>query len=176
MSVGDVVRNYMEFDSFASVWYWIFMALAWTSRTHWTIGVPFDAIIRADRRGAPWEEHVDVIAHAMAARFHLFVHRRGALIVGVTMFALTAVGSAALLLGNQFAQAVFALALPMLIAEVGDVRLALRIHEEGLSGYHLRRALIWRRFLNQATGLLSIIMASVFATRIFLQQSALTIW
>ncbi|QPH54331.1 hypothetical protein [Pontivivens ytuae] len=174
--MGDVVRNFIDFDSFSSLWYWIFMALAWTSRTHWTIGVPFDAIIRADRRGPPWEEHVDVIAHAMAARFHLFVRRGGAWVVGVTTFALTAVGTAALLFGNEFAQAIFAVALPMVIAEAGDVRLALRIHDEQLSGYELRRAIVWRRFLNQATGLFSILLASAFATFQFLQQAALAIW
>lgn len=58
----SLLRDFIDFSTFSSIWYWLFLALAWSSRTHWTIGAPFDAVIRADKRGGKWEDDLDAAA------------------------------------------------------------------------------------------------------------------
>lgn len=162
--MADLVRDFLDTATFSSVWYWIFLALAWSSRTHWTIGVPFDAVVRAERKGGRWEEDLDAIAHAMSARFALFMGKGGPWIIGVATFLITGLIATSWMTFNELVMGISAFAVPMLIAEIGDVRLALRIHATGLRGYDLRRALVWRRFLNQVTGVLSLGVAAALAT------------
>ena len=55
--------------------------------------------------------------------------------------------------------------------DVEDIyHLALRIHATGLRGYDLRRALVWRRFLNQVTGLVSLLLAAACAVLVLLTR------
>ncbi|RED13265.1 hypothetical protein [Pontivivens insulae] len=166
----SVIDRLISFESFGSVWYWIFLGLAWSSRTHWTIGIPFDAIMRADRRGGEWEADIDRLAIAASRRFALIAGKVAAVLTLFVTFFLAALATAALYLGNELSQAMLAIALPMIVAEVGDIRLAQRIHHQQIRGYELRRAIVWRRFLNQATGLSSLILATLFATFQFLDR------
>ena len=164
--IGDLI----DFATFSSVWYWIFIALAWSSRSHWTIGIPFDAVIRAEKRGGTWESDLDAMAHAMSARFALFMGRGGPWIIGVATFVVTGLIATGIATRNEMVLGIAAFAVPMILAEAGDVRLALRIHATGLRGYDLRRALVWRRFLNQVTGLVSLLLAAACAVLVLLTR------
>lgn len=172
----SLLRDFIDFSTFSSIWYWLFLALAWSSRTHWTIGAPFDAVIRADKRGGKWEDDLDAIVHAMSARFALFMRRGGPWVVGVMTFVVAGLVSASFVTQSEMVRGLTALVVPMLVAEIGDVRLALRIHDTGLRGYDLRRALVWRRFLNQVTGLASLALASGLAVLTVLQQHQAMPW
>lgn len=167
----ETIDRLISFESFNSMWYWVFLGLAWSSRTHWTIGIPFDSIMRADKYGDEWEADVDRIAAASARRFALLRGTVAVVITSVITFLMAMMATAAFAFNNEFSQALFALALPMLVAEIGDIRLAQRINHTGLRGYALRRKVVWRRFLNQATGMVSLLMATSFAIFNFLFES-----
>ena len=171
-----LIGEFLSFSTFSSVWYWIFLAIAWSSRTHWTIGVPFDSIVRADKLGGTWESDLDAIAHAMSARFALLAGQGGPWIIGIAAFFLTGLITASVLTENEMVRGLTALALPMAIVEFGDVRLALRIHRTGLLGHDLRRAIVWRRFLNQVTGLFSLTLAAALAALTILQVEGVFLW
>lgn len=166
----------LEFATFSSIWYWVFMALAWSSRSHWTLGAPFDGVVRAERRGGPWEDDLDMIVHAMSRRVVGFVRPSGHRAIGVGMFFLASLVTGSIVTQSEFIRGLTALAIPMAIVTVLEVRLALRVHDTGLRGYDLRRALVWQRFLNQATGLCSLLLAAAMAAVTVLQQNGYPLW
>ncbi|WP_316013116.1 hypothetical protein [Roseobacter sp. HKCCA0434] len=174
--MGELLGEFLDFGTFSSFWYWLFLALAWSSRTHWTIGIPFDSVARAEKRGGRWAEDVDRIAAAMGARFASFGGRGGVWIAGIVTFLLSGLMTAAFLYNNELSRGILAIALPMIVAEIGDIRLALKVERTGLSGHDLRRALVWRRFLNQVTGLGSLVLASALAILTILQRESLVGW
>ena len=48
----ESVFEVIDLRSFSNLWYWIGLAVLWSSVSHWVLGVPHDAILRA-RRGTP---------------------------------------------------------------------------------------------------------------------------
>ena len=172
----SLISEFLDFSTFFSIWYWVFLALAWSSRTHWTLGAPFDSVVRAEKRGGRWEDDLDAIVHAMAARFAMFMQHGGPWVVGIAMFLLAGLVTACVVTQNEMVRGITAFAVPMMIAEFGDIRLALRIERTGLRGYDLRRALVWRRFLNQVTGLFSLILAATLAVITLVQTQQLVPW
>jgi hypothetical protein len=45
------VFEVIDMRSFSSLWYWIALAVMWSSASHYVLGVPFDLVQRARRRG-----------------------------------------------------------------------------------------------------------------------------
>ena len=41
----------IDMRSFSNLWYWIMLAVIWSSTSHWVLGVPHDMFIRARRQG-----------------------------------------------------------------------------------------------------------------------------
>lgn len=160
-----VLRDILSFESFTSIWYWIFLALGWNSLSHWTLGVPFDAVIRADRRGGAFEDHVDTVAHAMAERLIYVMNMAGPYIIGIGVFAMTALASMAFWLRLELAQAMFVFLFPLMVVTGKDVYFAYRISAQNLRGKELRRSLFWQRFLTQIAGMTSLVAAAIFLTQ-----------
>jgi hypothetical protein len=46
----DLVTEVIDLRSFSNLWYWIVLAIMWSSLSHWTLGVPYHIVARA-RRG-----------------------------------------------------------------------------------------------------------------------------
>jgi hypothetical protein len=46
----DLVTEVIDLRSFSNLWYWIVLAILWSSLSHWTLGVPYHIVTRA-RRG-----------------------------------------------------------------------------------------------------------------------------
>ena len=45
----DTVFEVIDMRSFSNLWYWIGLAVLWSSVSHWVLGVPYDSILRAKR-------------------------------------------------------------------------------------------------------------------------------
>ena len=45
----DSVFEVIDLRSFSNLWYWIGLAVFWSSVSHWILGVPYDSIMRAKR-------------------------------------------------------------------------------------------------------------------------------
>ena len=37
----------IDMRSFSNLWYWIALAVMWSTASHWVLGVPWDMVIRA---------------------------------------------------------------------------------------------------------------------------------
>ena len=49
MNWYDTVFEVIDMRSFSNLWYWIALAVLWSSVSQWVLGVPFDMILRARR-------------------------------------------------------------------------------------------------------------------------------
>ncbi|MEC7258626.1 MAG: component of SufBCD complex, partial [Pseudomonadota bacterium] len=41
----------IDMRSFSNLWFWIALAVTWSTTSHWVLGVPFDMVNRARRNG-----------------------------------------------------------------------------------------------------------------------------
>mgnify|MGYP001800779309 CR=1 FL=1 len=154
--------DYIQLETFTSVWFWIFLALTWSARSHWVLGVPFDAIVRADRNPDKWGEAVDTLARVHAQRYCHVVDNVPITLVTLSAFTVGALGTASVIFWIDIAQAAFVIALPMMIVTWEDIRLARRVLRDELEGSPLRRVIVWRRFVVQLWGIASISAAAGF--------------
>ena len=59
----ESVFEVIDMRSFSNLWYWIALAVFWSSVSHWVLGVPHDLIMRARREngGQAMEDLHDLI-------------------------------------------------------------------------------------------------------------------
>ena len=62
MDWSEALIQVIDLRSFSSVWYWIGLAVVWSSVSHWVLGVPYDLIMRARRnKGQDLEDMTDLV-------------------------------------------------------------------------------------------------------------------
>ncbi|NNE88167.1 MAG: component of SufBCD complex [Silicimonas sp.] len=159
----STVFEVIDMRSFSNLWYWIVLAVLWSSVSHWVIGVPFDSILRA-RRNTPETAGQDLedLTRVNVNRI-LFISEMSGAWIGLFGSAfLTALGITAFVYQIEFAQAVFLLALPMAILGALSVRTARKIRMDNLAGEDLIRHLLRHRFATQFLGVISIFVTAMF--------------
>lgn len=153
----------ISFKSFSSIWYWIMTGIAWSMTCHWTLGVPYDALVRAHAKGGQIAADTEALAHLNISRIIGFFESGAAIAVAVVAFFLAILATFGFGYGYELAQAMFMLLMPLLIVQALNIRLAFRLHAAQPDGVTLRKALVGRRFWNQVIGLTSIVMATIMA-------------
>ena len=149
--------------SFSNLWYWIVLAVLWSSVSHWVLGVPYDSILRA-RRGTPETARQDLedLTRVNVNRILYITEVSGTWIGLFGSAFLTALGITAFVYQIEFAQAVFLLALPMTILGAMSVRTARKIRKDELVSDGLIRALQRHRFATQFLGVISIFVTAMY--------------
>ncbi|MGB5559477.1 MAG: component of SufBCD complex, partial [Paracoccaceae bacterium] len=51
----ETVFEVIDMRSFSNLWYWIGLAVIWSTTSHWVLGVPYDMVLRARRQGGEAE-------------------------------------------------------------------------------------------------------------------------
>lgn len=143
------------------MWYWIVVVMTWSMTSHWTIGVPYDAIIRADRKGGIFADHCDALVEINVYRTTYYFDQGGATIAGFIAFILATVGTLGFGLGVEFCMAIFMLMAPLSLVMMFSVRFAYKVKREGWRGEVLRKKLRWRRLWNQVIGMCAITATTV---------------
>lgn len=159
----ESVFEVIDLRSFSNLWYWIGLAVLWSSVSHWVLGIPHDAILRA-RRGAPEDALQDLhdLTRVNVNRILFIVDVSGAWLALFGSAAITALGITAFVYRIEFAQAVFFMALPMIILGALSARTARRIRNLSLQGEDLIRQLIRHRFFIQLLGVVSIFVTAMY--------------
>ena len=49
MDAIDLAFEVIDMRSFSNLWYWVALAVLWSSASHWVMGIPHDMIYRARR-------------------------------------------------------------------------------------------------------------------------------
>ncbi len=150
----------IDMTSFWSIWYWVLVVVSWSMTAHWTLGVPYDAIINAERKGGIFAEQCESLAYINAQRIVYYFDKAGHIIIGFVSFFIAAIGTAALYFNVEFFQALFVLLLPLLIPNIFSVRLAYFLRTHQPVAKDLRKILYRRRLWNQVIGMFAIIIAT----------------
>lgn len=156
------VFELIDMRSFSNLWYWIMLAVLWSTTSHWVLGVPYDMVTRARRRGGQAAADLEAMVAINVNRLLYISETAGLMLVGISAFLLSTLLVLAFWYWVEFAQAVLFLLVPMTLVFQLSLRTARRIASQGLEGEDLWRRLTRHRFTVQLIGTLSIFVTSLF--------------
>jgi len=152
----------IDMRSFSNLWFWIALAVVWSTASHWVLGVPFDMVSRARRHGGQAAEDLEDLVRINTNRMLFISTVSGLWLLGFTCFVLTGLGLLGFIYGVEIAQALFLLGFPM--AGVGALNLstARLIQAEQATG-----EVLWRRLSRHRTWVQAIGMVAIFVTALW---------
>ena len=156
------VFELIDMRSFSNLWYWIALAVLWSTASHWVLGVPFDMVQRAARTGGQTEQDLADLVRINLNRIFDVVDRSGLWLTGFTMALLTVLVTLGFFYDVEFAQAVFFLFAPMTIIGVFTIHTGRRIRREDLVGEPLRKVMGRHRLKTQIIGVISIFVTALW--------------
>ena len=155
------VIEVIDMRSFTSIWYWIVVAVVWSSTAHWTLGVPFDAVTRARRSmGGVAQDDLETLVRVNVNRLVHIMDVSGPWAVGFAFFMLTILALLGFWYKVEIAQAVFLIVAPLTLVALLSVRSARKLQANGTYGQALRNQLARMRFVNQVIGLIAIFITA----------------
>ena len=164
MDVIDTVFEVIDMRSFSNLWYWIALAVLWSSTSHWVLGVPYDLIQRARREGGQVQEDVEHLVRINANRLLGLIDKGGLVVVGLGCFWLSGLSVLAFYYQFEFAAAVFLLLAPMTVVIWVSLRACRRIMAGENTGEALHRRLIVHRRWTQSIGMVAIFITAMYGT------------
>ncbi|MFK7870429.1 MAG: component of SufBCD complex [Roseobacter sp.] len=162
MSFYQNIFELIDMRSFSNLWFWIALAVMWSSASHWIVGVPFDLVQRARRHGGQAEQDLDNLAHIHSNRLLYIARVSGLWVLGLVCFALTVLMIMGFFYGLEIAQALFLLGLPMSIVGLLSLSTARLIELENARGELLCKRLTRQRLYVQLTGVVSIFVTALW--------------
>jgi hypothetical protein len=152
----------IDFRSFSNLWFWIALAVLWSTTSHWIIGVPFDMVVRARKHGGEAAEDLHHLV-AINARRLLFIARvSGLWLIAIAAFVFTVLVVLGFVYRIEFAQAVFLLLAPMAIVGALSLSTAQHLVSTQMEDEDLFRRLTRHRMAVQAIGMVSIFITSLW--------------
>ncbi len=163
MNWYDSIFELIDMRSFSNLWFWIVLAVMWSSTSHWVIGVPWDMVLRA-RKGknpqsvADFEDMVRINSNRL---LHI-ARESGLLLAGFACFMLTVLFMLGFVYKNEFSQAVFLLGFPMSLVGILSIGTARTIQNQELTGETLFKRMFRHRMITQIIGILSIFATAMW--------------
>lgn len=148
--------------SFSNLWFWLALAVMWSTVSHYVIGVPHDLIRRAEREGGTALADAEALAHIYSRRLLFIIRQGGLFIVAFTAFLTTGLIVLSVFYGVEFAQATLCLFIPLQIISLLKLRVCARIERDSLEGLALMSCLRRHRVMVQVIGMFSIFFTSLF--------------
>lgn len=160
MTLLDTVFELIDLRSFSNLWFWIALAVTWSTASHWVLGVPWDMALRARRSQSPKAmEDLETLVRIYTGRLLFVAHESGLVLAGIAAFVLTSLGLLGFVYDNELSQALFLLGFPLSGVGIVSLRTARAIRAEGLAGEALIARLRRHRLMVQVIG-----MAALFVT------------
>lgn len=148
--------------SFSNLWYWIALAVVWSTASHWVLGVPWDVVIRARREGGRYLEDLETLVRIYTHRLLYIARMSGLWLLGFVCFFLTLLGLLGFVYGFEFGQAVFLLLFPMTLVGAISLNTARLIQDRDEHEEALFRRLSKHRIIIQAIGMVSIFVTALW--------------
>lgn len=146
--------------SFSNLWFWIMLAVFWSTASHYVLGVPFDMVSRAAKHGGQAEQDLEDLVRINANRLTYIADEAGMWLTVFASFMVTGLVMTGFVYGVEFCQALSLVLVPMLIIFALSVRNARRART--LSGEALRKLLKSQRLIIQLLGMVSILISSMW--------------
>ncbi len=163
----------IDMRSFASVWFWIVLALYWSSVSQTVLGAPFDMISRASRGIERDQDDLQRMVAIHVRRRLELMRRAGHWIIALVASMLTLVCILAISYRLEFAQALFLLLVPMTLVRLLGLRLCVRIEREHPKADRLGRMLMRHRFWVQCLGVVAIFVTALWGMLHVMSRSVL---
>jgi hypothetical protein len=129
----DLVTEVINLRSFSNMWYWIVLAILWSSLSHWTIGVPFHLVSKAKRGDARAEADMMVLSRMNAERMLQYAQASGVPAMAFATFLLSGLAITGWMYGVEFSQAIFLLLCPSMLVLALGIWTSRRLHESDYS-------------------------------------------
>lgn len=155
-----LIFDLIDLRSFSNLWYWIALAVAWSSASHWVLGIPYDMVLRARRMGGQAERDLADIARVNVSRILYIVDEAGVILVALLAFALSTLILSGFVYGFEFSQALVLILLPMSLVGMLSVSTARKIRAAGDTGEVLYRRLAHHRVTVQVMGMVAIFITA----------------
>ena len=159
----DGIFELIDMRSFSNLWFWIVLAVMWSSTSHWVLGVPWDLVTRARRGKDPQAaEDMETMVRINTNRILMIAEESGLILAGFACFVLTMLVLLGFVYGNEFSQAVFLLGFPMSIVGLISISTSRRIRRDWLTGDALYSILQRHRVITQVVGVISIFVTAMW--------------
>lgn len=158
----SVIFELIDMRSFSNLWYWIVLAVLWSTASHWVLGVPFDMISRAKRYGGQAQDDLETMVRINTGRMLHIVRTTGSWLMAIWAFFATMLVLLGFAYDIEFAQAVLFLFFPFSILMLLSLRTSLLIEAGEHSGDALHRRLLRHRISTQVLGMIAIFVTSLF--------------
>ncbi|MEX0348540.1 MAG: component of SufBCD complex [Paracoccaceae bacterium] len=158
----DSIFEMIDMRSFSNLWFWIGLAVIWSTASHWVMGIPFDMVTRARRLGGQAEQDLNDITRVNVNRLLYITEVSGLWILAIGCFLLSGLAMLGFYYGIEFAQAVFLLGFPMSIVGLVNLRTARRIYAQDALGAEIARHLNRCRIIIQVIGMVSIFVTALW--------------
>ncbi len=158
----ETLFEVIDMRSFSNLWYWIGLAVLWSSVSHWILGVPYDMVLRAKRVGGGLSDDMETLTHINVKRLLYIAQTAGVVLVAFVAFLLTILALLSFVYNIEFAQAVLFMAFPMTIVGLLSLRTANIIAAEDSRGEVLIRRIMRCRMAVQGVGMVSLLATSLF--------------
>lgn len=169
MDLFSIIFELIDLRSFSNLWYWIALAVLWSSASHWVLGVPFDMVGRAAKHGGEAAQDLQDAVRIQVNRLIYIADVSGFILTAFAFFAVTTLLMLGFVYHVEFAQAVVLMLLPMYIVGFINLRTARALrapHDDEA----LRKRLTHTRIMIQLVG-----VASIFVTALWGMYQNLTI-
>ena len=162
MDLYSSLFEIIDMRSFSNLWYWIGLAVLWSSVGHWTMGVPYDLLVRARRVGGQAERDFLDIVRINCNRILYIVDVSGLVILALSCFIFTGLATLGFYYGVEFAQAVFLLLFPVCIVMLINIRAARKLRQGEGTLEAAGKVLTRSRIYTQIIGMISILITSLW--------------
>lgn len=169
----ETVFELIDMRSFSNLWYWIALAVLWSTASHWVLGVPYDMVVRARRNGGQTAADLEALVGINVRRLIFIGHVSGMWLVTLMATVLTSLTILGFVYSVEFAQALWCLLLPMSLVGALSLHTAHRIERHEDAGPALWRRLSRHRIAVQAIGMVSIFFTALWGMWQNMQQGAL---
>lgn len=162
MNWTNTLFEVIDMRSFSNLWFWIALAVVWSSVSHWVLGVPFDMVQRARKNGEQAEIDLQDMVRINVNRLLYIGQVSGLVLLTFLSFFLTSLAILAFVYDVEFAQAVFLLAFPMTLVGGLSMSTAKVIARDQPEGDALYKRLTKHRVATQFIGMVSIFVTAMF--------------
>ncbi|WP_113912883.1 component of SufBCD complex [Roseovarius dicentrarchi] len=171
----STVFELIDMRSFSNLWFWIALAVLWSSTSHYILGVPWDMVLRArkEAEGSAAMDDMTAMVGINVRRILYIAQESGVMLTGIICFALTTAALLGWVYEREFAQALILLGVPLSLVWLLSLRTARQIDAAGLTGAPLINLLFRHRLYVQIIGMVSIFITAMWGMYQNMSVSAL---
>jgi hypothetical protein len=154
----------IDMRSFSSLWYWIGLAVIWSSMSRWVLGVPYDLITRAKRQGLGGQAELDLqyLVRVNVNRILYIAQISGVWLLGLYCFFISSLVILAFWYDIELAQAVLFIAFPLSVVGAISLSTARLIAQSDAQGEALQKLLTRHRIYVQLVGMIAIFVTAMW--------------